>query len=531
MTEEKNDSKEMIRPYSHHTFSFPFVWNAEKNDITYARLVKIFRDDWRWADSDIKYPLQYDRNDEAEKARAKDKYAEYAFFHPGARDAIFGGASNIVANFDYKLLTGATYSIHKKLGDKGAVSRTADYTLPLCKIHLSLFTTGVGILSFVLENYSYKSIDDVKTINEFGRRLSLPIVRGGEGDPLLTADRLTVCLGKDTKELTVDFDGLSRMEQAGSAAVMENPTYIASFVTEILSGDPWGYVFTSDRRDLEKKKKKTKYLYVYPAIDDRMFVSCLVRDGECAKKAANVSETVDEEGRASLYELFYIDPAGDCSCHNREMLDGELEASLYRRWQDRGTVYGVTHHSLVCVTTEEAPVYVIHSFNTIYIDIALLCLAQRASLIAMQAKASELTRGIDERRRGFSSKQIPRLMDLQECFVAFKNRLDLFTVSAQYQGEELYEMLREAMYVKANTENMEHQLDELYEATNVNNDFRFNKWAMALSFSALFLTLGDVFNVAKGTVAPTLVQLLPCGVALLLAIAAFAVSFKWFSRK
>ena len=121
-------------------------------------------------------------------------------------------------------------------------------------------------------------------------------------------------------------------------------------------------------------------------------------------------------------------------------------------------------------------------------------------LIKFQADAALLSAHIKNPKKKISIQNIIALNKLQERFVAFQSQLDLFEVTAQEQGCELYGMLREFLFVGKQREALQNQLDALYSAANTALDTNFNKWAAIFALIALLLSLAGFFADGMGAV-------------------------------
>ncbi len=66
-------------------------------------------------------------------------------------------------------------------------------------------------------------------------------------------------------------------------------------------------------------------------------------------------------------------------------------------------------------------------------------------------------------------------------------------MTEQYQGVELYHMLREQLYIHEARENLCQQIEALYETANVNQDFKFNMYAFAFALVALLWALASTW--------------------------------------
>ena len=416
----------------------------------------------------------------------------------------------------------------KKLQAHYYITRNITYDLHVNAVRVILFNTGIGIFMLECENHglakdgktSQANIESVKAINEYGRRINLPLL------PVPDPERyFSLCADSFDFEFTAgrNADGSPKIERfsdnfkdfvykcRNTEMLFEHLslTHVANFITDVLnySSAPEKASGKSDDSSGKKNEEKTfsskrglnsKYL-ISPALDDRMFVCCCVADTKTAKfyTAANVlgefNYLHDDKTANSLYEFVFIDTEGKVSCPTAEMRKELLSAHVYKRWLSYGTLQAVTNYSLVCVTSESVYAPVILPFLTQYTRLACFALVQRASLIKFQADAALLSAHIKNPKKKISTQNIIALNKLQERFVAFQSQLNLFEVTAQEQGCELYGMLREFLFVDKQREALQNQLDALYSAANTALDTNFNKWAAILALIALFLSLAGFF--------------------------------------
>ena len=205
---------------------------------------------------------------------------------------------------------------------------------------------------------------------------------------------------------------------------------------------------------------------------------------------------LDSEIADELYSLVFID-SGQTSCQNDQMTQKLLDKHIYARWIKLGTIHAVTHHSMVCITGEKDEYVlasVVNPFLSQYVQMAILVLVQRASIINFDQRSADLTRGVEKRGKPIERKKIISFLNLQEAYVSFQNQLLFFEVTAQEQGIEIYEMLSESLYVEKEKERLDQELQNLYEAAVVNQDIVFNKWALIFAIFALFIALPSFFN-------------------------------------
>ena len=98
----------------------------------------------------------------------KQKYNEFIYFHSFARTVLYDSDAS---HFENK--TTLFYEITGNEGDYFQIETLENnsFKLSFKSIKLHVFNTGVGLLSFNLENYTYNNEHDILCINEFGRRI------------------------------------------------------------------------------------------------------------------------------------------------------------------------------------------------------------------------------------------------------------------------------------------------------------------------------------------------------------------------
>lgn len=108
----------------------------------------------------------------------------------------------------------------------------------------------------------------------------------------------------------------------------------------------------------------------------------------------------------------------------------------------------------------------------------------------MQIKASEIACNLNTRK---NSKVVKKIKKLQERYVKFQNEVLLFEITSQQQGIELYQMLRRELFVIEQKDELENQLNNLYEIANMHANDSLNRKVMALTYVSIFLTLVGLF--------------------------------------
>lgn len=481
-------------PYSAHTFVLAFVWKgSSKHTSSLNAFSRIFDENPFW--TQIILP---DENSFSEEQGHDVNlfYNEYQYFYPQVRSAIYG-YSGIVKNYIFaqdKVHNQAHYYIEKK-------GKT--YDLLINQLRLRLYNTGVGLLCLECENHGttadgkpQNTFADVKNINEFGRRINLPYlpvsVAGGKADTIC-ADSLALSIPALNILWKTDFDSFGKTLIANGdrpqkeRAYMVKLNYIAGFLKNLL-GYGSDFHFTSDSTDRAG-------IYIYPALDDRMFVASIVNDPEVTSAMIGSGSepypfTTDPAKSSSLYEFLFIDYDDNCSCPDAAMREELIQKHLYRRWLPYGSIYGITAHSFVLLHNGSfLPNY--NSFLTMYMQIAYLCLAQLTSLVVFQKETADLAVRIRDKQRSIKVSTVTALMDLQERFSAFEGQFCFDFISSEEQGVEMYEMFREFFFIDRYMGDVKSQMDGIHEATDTYLDFSFTK------IGYIFTLVGAILSIAQ----------------------------------
>ncbi|MBE6686186.1 MAG: hypothetical protein E7591_03045 [Ruminococcaceae bacterium] len=479
----------MSEIYSYHTFILPFIWNVEgisSRDVN--AFPKCFENNPNWISTNLEEAHRIgDNGNIISDEDASLLYAEYQYFNPAARNAIYGFDSEIVHNycFNPKFVRNKGRYIIEKKGIK--------YVLMVNAIRLKIYNTGVALFILECENLSspefayQNNMSAVKNINDYGRRISLPFIPE-DPDISVCADSLTLEIdgvGSFTENMRSFIEATRKKKDIFDKVSL---THMSDFVKKILEygGD---YSFSSN---YSKALQNKKTFYIYPALDDRMFTFCVVCNGEAvahytrtAKNGKYMFET-DDNMSMDLYEFAFVDPAGECSCRDFKMRSDLLEKHIYRRWLSYGTLFTVVNHSFMTVSSFKPTC---NSALTQYFQICCLSLAQRASIINFQREATALSRTIEKQGKTIRVKLITRILDLQERFIAFQNQLCFTEISSQEQAIDLYAMIKKAFFIEKESDALANHLENLYNAANTNIDFSLNKYGTAIAILAILMSL------------------------------------------
>lgn len=544
--------------FSYHTFIFPFRIIDKSNGIkrkehdfsaynTKEILEKeiSIANDSVWKKSENYSSKESITRDEVRKQTKildeklfKLRYNEAQYFNDAPLRAIFGfydqDEKQVVTNyvFNHDLI----HEKAKLIIQVASENEPKEYQLLLNDIKLKLFNTDVAMMIFEAENHDYPDIKDIKLINEYVRRISTPNLTI-ESNPCAyyweikfkDANDKNVCLKDDC------YDALNGdLENINTTKIVDSIKQLLLYPYNINENSRKDVCLSSSVKKLNKEENKNKKLYlIEPVLDDRMFVCTFIKNDAVINKVKNkyveingkyeelkkeekkskekkepkplfvnykYGYQIDEEVAKELYSIVYIDPTTS-SCQSMHDIQTLLSRDLYTRWIDYGTLYASTHHSFVAISTSDCPGYLIDYFLTLYVDMTILTLIQRATIIVYQNYASLLTKGIEADKKKINQAKLNTLLNLHEKYIGFQNQLLFFEVSPEEQGMELYQMLVKSLYINEEKDALAEQFKSLYDVTNANQNSTFSKYAAIMASIALVFTsitfIYDMFEIPK----------------------------------
>jgi hypothetical protein len=264
------------------------------------------------------------------------------------------------------------------------------------------------------------------------------------------------------------------------------------------------YLLTRNRVSVTTAEKTPKNMFhIEPIIDDRMFVACVYNAPEFAAAVCEwdseqnqyryisdaTAKPLDKDNIARrFYEMVFVDADG-LTCQNRTMLAEMNQEHSFARWIEYGTLTGISEYSMVCMTGDSTDVFNINPFLTEYVEMLILVLAQRASLLAFERAISEVT----------CKKKFK--MDVEKIhrrYVAFESELLLSEVTSQQQGIELYDMMLKNLFIDRLTDDLDNQINSLYELHTADHEgiesLLLNTLAVIGTADILGTLLNEVFD-------------------------------------
>lgn len=440
----------------------------------------------------------------------KDNYALAQYFNEQTKKIVFNFENKknekekLVSNYIFNPLKGkivAEYII--KIREREYLK---EYLLNLEKIRLKrikIDSKDTFLMMIYTRNEKYMSIEDIKKINQYGRRLYspwIPYKRNKENDSKLSfsgtecPEYLSFQIGnnshsKKREKQSLNYSNINEFQKNDFKKYIQNPEQ-SYLIEEILN---YG---ENDTRNVKVYKPKL-------IMPDRMFVGFLWRSNDFLDKLKLYNSEnnryeylLNDKISEELYSIIYIDN-GDATCQSRTMREKLLKETIYDRWINWGTIHTITHNGLGCITTDRADDSVIMPFMTEYMEMMSLVLIQRIILLKFHEKATKLC-------RDFRSDQ---LQELQKEYVKFKTQFLLFEVTPQEQGYEIYRMMQKQLYIDEEKEKMDDIMNSLYEIANVEYNLKNVKHDQELNEQIHILTTKGI-KIAKNTLIITFIALI-----------------------
>lgn len=478
-----------LRPYSSHTFVLPFtIIGREQSHNEWSSPSK---DMWVKIDSFKDMPYFHQKYYPLTSKQADDYlfYTFERFFNDEFLEVVKGSKS-----INYKLKKGDfdyyQIIIHEKNNKKSS------YFLQLDSVFLRFLdeAQNLGFLVISCHNLDYPLTDDINRINQYGRRVYEPFL---SEDPVYQESPYDLRLVSQAQKEEWSEDSTPSKD----VDFVQKPK---SAIKDLLT---W---FFGDRVDLFYKQTDNRPLLT-SIIDDRMFVHSnfvlkpnefeLLADSIRGKEYSEFFQAIAShdlkaiyEQEQQLYKYIYIDN-GYPTYQSPVSIRDVLEQSVYDRWLDYGTFYGVTQHSMQMFLKQPTPPgFLFTYFYSEYLELSLFVLAQRMKILDFSFRAGAVAESIKDGDRAAVQKSL----DLQKDYVVFKNQYLLAEISPQEQAVDLYRRLQKNLYVAEQKELLDDQIQSLYEIGITQDNIRqneqnnlLNRIAIGLAVLTIFTALSD----------------------------------------
>ena len=429
--------------YSFHTFMFPFRWKRkDSNGLPFSEQINLqnlrYSVSTNWERSAIPPTVEKENDD-----LYNERNYFYEFVHPALYDD--GTKHSLIRHFERREPKHGDVTYHIVCG-----KAHKEYILDVQAVNLNLYATGVGVLSFYLENTQYADAESVLAINQYGRRVFPPFI----------AD----VTYREELAHSIAFEGLCGVysEDFSGYTNRTASNKPASFITRIIH-------------------EVVEDIDMQPVIDDRMFVLCWYKNDEWSKQFTEDYLNFIANDK-HWYEFVFVDKYNGLSCQNDEMRKLLIGKASYERWQLWSSLYGVSRYSMVYLTNNGCPPYLTNYFETEYARMAELVLMQRASVLRFSAEVTQISKL--SRTKGFGE----RVSSLYKEYIRFENRMYFREISAQDQGIEMYQKLYEAMNLKEQVEKLDGEIEELHDYVQLHEDRLTNRTMSLLTWiTTIFL--------------------------------------------
>jgi len=229
-------------------------------------------------------------------------------------------------------------------------THTKEYRLLIESVILHLYSTGVGVISFHLNNRMENQAlpDDILRINQRGRRLYPPffgldkerVGKVSQYDPGGFDSGLRITQQNELPQwITMDNDACSEdfLGYTDSRYFDKNPFHLPGFFKKMFRGIKLT-TNPDDRYRLEDG------IFISPLLDDRMYVVSWYGNDELAKKLQpkEVEKNGDFYPHFSddwWYQYLFVD-AGGPTFQNDTMEKDLLKGHTYARWVKYGAFFG-----------------------------------------------------------------------------------------------------------------------------------------------------------------------------------------------
>jgi len=365
LQEKKNET------ISHHIFMLPFTYTDKK------KVLKNFK---------------------GNKFEEVTSYNEQAYFHKFFINSMFKNCE-IYENKDFKHFT---------------IKKSQEYILNVEKLSLRIFDDfKVGILSFHLENRSYKETQEILEINDYGRRI-YPEYLDEDNSCNVVAEYIKL------DGISEDFKSKNR----------DNTPKISQIITHLV-GD------------------------IQAAVDDRMFTISYFNNPKFVNETKENYLCHDK-----WYEYVFVDGDGK-TVQSQSMQEALIQKATYDRWRDYGTLYGMSKYSFVCLAENDFP---LNHMKTLYFSMFSLLLMVRATLLKFADDVSSIAKDI-------GTKDIAsQVNDVYKNYIKFINKYYFREITAKDQGLELYEKALDILKVERDVKDLDREIAELFKYVELQSE-------------------------------------------------------------
>lgn len=545
------EKSQFERAYSTHIFHFAFRWEANlEPNCSLDRLHELMAnitdlmkigEGWRWQ----RHPVTFQEDQE---------FNEFVYYHSFARDVVFD-----MSMVDGSMATDGCVAVYQLVPDSCADAialkyeftwHHGKYSLPVRGVYLRMYDTGVGLLSFHLLNIDHKTVDDVLRINEYGRWLYSGTMSRGVANKSLTHYGMELLPISSLAVKQSDSNGDAGQSNTSIVSDEQKSKHVSTKMAEVNSRIPLIRTYGLARLpefikillggehiqfltgfDFDEKKKLAATLNIAPLIDGKMFVVSWMEDEELATDIRNGDYLCSD--KENIYRAIFVD-AGKATCRDKTLFQLEMERHAYPRWSGYGSLYGITAYSLVCINSAENPFkFTRHNTNHMYNRMVEHVLVQRATVLKYQHDIATIANDMKEN----VEEILGNIEDLNRKYLRFLSKYHFKEVTAQIQGQEMYQMLYHHMRLDVQIAELAHEIDVLHQFASSREDKKQSRLQQTMAYVAAgflipsFLTGFFGMNVFGNSEAFHLNKLVYGGLVAYLIFAAIIVFYHFAEPK
>jgi len=248
-----------------------------------------------------------------------------------------------------------------------------------------------------------------------------------------------------------------------------------------------------------KKKDMQRNIYYTPFTDDRMFIVSYYSD---ADKSGKLTERCcgryDYETSDEWYRFVFVD-GDDVGIANETMKKDLIRRHTYSRWQDKdsGVLFGMSRYSfvLLCGNKWFPRIILKQHMKSMYYQIALIIIFQRAMLLRFSEEITELTERFEE-------ENFPDLREeaskLHGDFIRFINKYWFIDVTPQEQGIEIYSQWMSLLNIEKLFNEIQREISELTAYIDNKLEAKTNKNLAHITIIGVpFIIIGLMLNLLE----------------------------------
>lgn len=459
-----------MKPISHHIFIFPFKWDLSSGkpvDLPYAERCDLAALHDRLKNEPPTRISRKEAGDETAEAWQKLSWERYAFnwsanfneavyFLPHVRAALFdSGKGEPGIGLQYHISgNGRNWNYRIDCTDGHS------FILPIEQITLNFYNTGIGFLAFHLNNFTNHDPDNILRINDFGRHIYPQFLGKPDANNRLAkvkdafmADTITILVGEQPItgsdfQSTLGFKGKNYDSEGWLI-----PDFIMDWLPPTLRAD---------------RKVRRGDARIRPLLDDRMFLICWVGHKTWSAAVKTDDKRKPYETNEQWHRLIFVDGISPGMANN-QLLQQLNCAHTNDRWGGEGTFYGASRYSFVALMDDSdfSADVLLPYMQTMYFQVALLCLLQRGSIVRF---SEEITRLNNE--TGRKGQRDAEAQGLYQKYLQFINQIYFREVTPQEQGIELYRLLQDKMEIDREVKSLQSEIQDYFNLLKLQTDER-----------------------------------------------------------